>query len=131
MAWWTATMTLREWPLFAPWLVIVGAAAVIGVVKHRLPVRRVFYASLPFVFSIAIILVGVVFNNPAGQRRGMPSVASALLLILLATQVCLSALLVWRFRGNRIFTVSMSVCGLWVSLLGAFISAMSVTGDWL
>jgi hypothetical protein len=133
MAWWTATLTLRElaqWPL-AVWLLIVGVAAVIGVVKQRLPLRRVLYASAPFVFSVAIILVGVVFNNPSGQRVAIASLAPVLLLILLAAQLALSVILVWRFSGCRIFTAAMSLGGLWVSLLGAFISAMSVTGDWL
>ena len=130
MAWWTAMMTLREaWPLAAPFLVIAAAAAVFG--GKRLPVRRVLYASFPFVFSVAIILVGVVFNNSTGQRWATAPFAPVLLLIFLVAQLCVSALLIGRFRGNRVFTVSMSLGGLCVSLLGAFISTMSVTGDWL
>jgi hypothetical protein len=135
MAWWTAKQALSVvvgfWPVTVVWLAVVVGTAIFAAQWHRAALTRAIWALLPFAFSAAIIFCGVVFNNPGGLRQLSSTAASALLAVLLVGQLALSVFLVWRLSGIRIVASVLSVGGVWLSFWGAFVSTMSMSGEWL
>ncbi len=136
MAWWTAVVTLdtmmRLWPVAAVWLILLVITTVPLARQGRASGRNAAWALLPFAFSTAIILCGVLFYNPArSSPRIMVSLAGALIWVLLIGQLVASVLLIRRLRGARMFATVVSLGGLWLSLVGGLVSLMSVSGDWL
>jgi glucan phosphoethanolaminetransferase (alkaline phosphatase superfamily) len=135
MAWWTAVETLetigRFWLFVYVWLVLVVVAAYFLARRNRLFYRQVMWATVPFAFSAAIILCGVVFNNPNGASDTTSSFAEILVWTLFIGQLSASALLVSLFRGARLLTGIVSLGALWLSFWGGFVSLMSISGDWI
>lgn len=135
MAWWTAKQALNVvvgfWPITVVWLAVVLVAAIFAAQRHRAALNRTIWALLPFAFSAAIILCGVVFNDPDGVRQLSSRAASGLVAALFFGQLAFSVFLVWRLPGIRMLASALAVGGVWLSFWGAFVSSMSMSGDWL
>lgn len=135
MAWWTANQTLQVitgfWPVTLLWAILVTVAVGLSIRRGRFSYPAAAAAFLPFAFSAAIVLCGVVFNKSVGADNPNEGLAETLLSILGVAQLALSALLIWRFRGIRAFMTMVSLGALWLSFWGLFVSLMSVTGAWL
>jgi hypothetical protein len=87
----------------------------------------------PLAFPVAILVVGVVFVSkpPWVTRIEAPAYPGYLLLGLLLVQLPLAAGAVRWWGGQRPAVAVSWLCGGYVSLAAAFISGMSVTGEWL
>lgn len=135
MAWWTAWETVEIlralWPVAAVWAVAVLIAASSPARQNGAALRQAGRAALLFAFSALIILCGVVFNNPGGAESAVVAFASTLIWVLFIGQCVASAWLIRKTRSARALVTVVAVGGLVVSVLGGFISLMSVTGDWL
>lgn len=93
--------------------------------------RRHLLVFLPLVLTLLIIVLGVVMEHPSDSPNLAPGWPSYVLLALLIIQLATSIWVIWLMKGYRLFSIFTVVLELWFALACAFITGMSVTGDWL
>jgi len=135
MSWWVAKQMLQTvaifWPVNVFLAVLLGGAAIDVAGQRGVSLRVASCGFLPLVGPVAIILCGVVFNNPDGSYTLESTIASGVIVTVFIAQVVLSGLLLRWFPAIRFLTISGSVTALWLSAWAVLVSLMSVRGDWL
>lgn len=112
------------WPVSLGLLILAVAAVLADVIRKRIQVSRsIALLALPLCGPVAILVVGVLFE--------MHDTMESLPLFILAVVFVLCAWIVYRLRKSWMTAVACSLLVLWCSLCCAFVSGMSITGDWL
>ena len=112
------------WPITIG-LVVLGVAAItVDILRRKTSSsRRLASLLLPFVGTVVILASGSIFR----ERESFyffPYLGLALC-------VGLAIFAVFRCRPMWMTAASVSLCTVWWSLWCAFVSVMSITGDWI
>ncbi len=134
MAWWTASETFEViaglWPYVAAWALVTVVAAIRSVSRGYSPFRLATFL-WPFAFTAILIAIGVTLNNPTGERGLVSNIATLAILGTFLAQVFVSFRLLQHSTSARLFGALAVLGAFALSILGGFVSLMSVTGDWL
>ena len=134
MAWWTASETLEVlaalWPYATAWTLITAVAGARSI-RRGCSLRRLVRFLLPFAFAAVLFAIGMFLNNPTGERTVTSDIARLAILATFVAQILVSIRLLQRAASAKLFA-ALAVFGAFaLSILGGFVSLMSVTGDWL
>lgn len=91
---------------------------------------RHFLVFTPLSVSIVILLLGTLFGKDSGWFSAGDWLVHTVW-VLVIVQILVSVWTVWAMKGYRWFTVFATALQLWFGLGCAFVSGMSITGDWL
>ena len=93
---------------------------------------RHLFVFVPLSVSVVILLLGTVFDKNIVSARFVSEMwVIGLIWSLVIVQVVVSICVVWAMKGVRWFSVFATGLQLFFALGCAFVSVMSVTGDWL
>lgn len=115
---------LYLWSVSAGLLAILAAAVFVEGRSGRLRISdRIGFLALPFVGAVFILACGALFERQA-ELWPLPFAG-------LGFSFALAGLCVFRRRDIWMTASTVSLCSLWYSLWCSFVSAMSISGDWL
>lgn len=130
LAWSTFYETLAYSPV-APiaWTALV-AGCVIRINSDKPLQTREFWLLTPLLFTVILIAFGTIFYVEYGPPENQ-DLKVQIILMILALQVLVSGVIVWKLRGLRASSACLLLFLFCFSAMAGFIAAMSVTGSWL
>jgi len=116
------------WPVTAA----IAAAIALTVWKSlaTVTVGRALLLLTPFVAPLLLLLCGTVMEH-SDHHREAPMWPCLLVYAVFFGNFLCAAFVVWRTPGHRRLAVAGSALALWLTLWATFVSAMSVSGDWM
>jgi hypothetical protein len=85
----------------------------------------------PTLISMAILIFGTFLMWPSTSPTIAPQWPLNTIFMMVAAQVLLSIVIVWKARGYRLFASAIATLQLWMTLMAANVAGMAVTGNWI
>jgi hypothetical protein len=112
------------WPISIILLALIVFTLVLVIIKHRSEFRlKVRFLPLPLIGTLIILLLGSLFEE-------MPTFSPTLYAGTGIT-LLLAGIAIYKTKGIRALSISTTIFILWFSFWCWFVSAMSITGDWM
>ncbi len=132
---WLTKMAMSMLTYFWPITLIVVLGFLIGLFQSIFisgwDKPRRLLALLPLALTLLIFMWGTAMRHPIQSPDTAPAWTTHVVIALLVAQLFVSIWAVWAMKGYRLFALFAVTLGQWVGLCAAFVSTMSVTGDWL
>ncbi len=112
------------WPISVILILFTVFTLVLAIIKHREEFRlKAKFTPLPLAGTLLLLITGSVFEKN-------PSLSSTLY-IGTGITLLLAGFTIYKTKGIRAFSISTTTFILWFSFWCWFVSAMSITGDWM
>jgi len=112
------------WPISIILISFTVFTLVLAITKHREEFRlKVKFTPLPLIGTLLLLVAGSVFEEN-------PSLSSTLY-IGIGITLLLAGFTIYKTKGIRPLSISTTIFILWFSFWCWFVSAMSITGDWM
>jgi hypothetical protein len=121
-----------EWPVIVALVVVVASALFWTFLLKKTPIKpSLLWLIAPIFITILIFTLGTIFKN-SGLSSSTELVWPVYFVYgFFLAHIPIAVILMFRFRNYKFLALAVSALITWISLWAAFVSVMSITGDWL